>query len=216
MLSGRPRAPLSLTLATPIDWLFTYPVGQMSSRLPQEACPAVSEPSGARPRLQWPRAWPPEPRCFSALPSTNPQRPGQVMPSAWFPILPPPRYSTHLHCKNTPAASCSQVGSPGREECGGFQLRHPSCAQPPGSALLPREFSKARCALRPGLCGGGGGGYGCPVEPAPLLCLTKILPAGSCGAGSRADVCVHMCGWVWVQGGGVVGGGEVVSAWGEF
>lgn len=53
---------------------------------------------------------------------------------------------THLHCKNTPAASCSQVGSPGREGMWGipavaFQL----CPAPWQHPLTPCDFLKARC-----------------------------------------------------------------------
>lgn len=105
-------------------------------------------------------------QMFQHHPPCHPHPPGQVVPWAWLPLLPPP--PTHLRCKNTPAASRSQVGSPGREECGGFQLWHSSCAQPPGSALLPCDFWKARCALRSGLWRGGEGG---PVSPRAALCL---------------------------------------------
>lgn len=179
----------------------------MFTHIPRAACLAAPEPSNAWPRLQWPRTWLPEPRCFSALPSTNPQHPGRVMPWAWFPILPPPHPPpTHLHCKNTPAASCSQVGSPGREECGGFQLWHPSCAQPPGSALLPRDFSKARCALRPGYCGGGGGGARMSSRAAPLFLRAAPLPHKNppCWQLWRGE----QSGCVWTQGGGAVGRGR--------
>ena len=129
------------------------------------------------------------------------------MPWAWFPILPPPHPPpTHLHCKNTPAASCSQVGSPGREECGGFQLWHPSCAQLPGSALLPRDFSKARCALRPGYCGGGGGGAWMSSRAAPPFFRSAPLPHKNppCWQLWRGE----QSGCVWTQGHSVVGRGR--------
>lgn len=120
-------------------------------------------------------------------------------PASWrgstvglVPAPPPPPLPTHLHCKNTPAASCSQVGSPGREECGGFQLWHSSCAQPPGSTLLPCDFLKARCGPKTwALQGRGVGGREAPPTTVSFSLSAKILPADSCGGGSRVDVCVH-------------------------
>lgn len=87
------------------------------------------------------------------------QHSGQVVPWAWFSFLPTPPPPTpaleeHTCCQLQPG------GQPCMEECGGFQLWHPSCTQPSGSAPLPWEFSRARCALRPSLWGGGDGDTG--------------------------------------------------------
>lgn len=182
--------------AAPTACLFPYPVCQKfillshPRRLP--SCPEAQQCLVAIPSVAQDRAA--RAQMFQHH-HPRPQLPGQVVPWAWCPLLPPPPPPTHLHCKNTPAASRSQVGSPSREECGGFQLWHPSCAQPPGSTLLPCDFSKSRCVLRPGLWRGGWGmeGHGCPPEQ-PLSLSVKLLPAGSCGGGSRVDVwmCVYV------------------------
>lgn len=72
--------------------------------LSQEAHPAALEPRVAQPNLPWPRMWLMKPRCLS-LPS--PTAAGILAGSAMSLLL----ALQHLHGKNTPAASCSQVGS---------------------------------------------------------------------------------------------------------
>ena len=76
---------------------------------------------------------------------------------------------------------------------------------PPATPFSPVISRRPGVVLRPGLWGRGEGegegGPGCPPEQALSLSV-KILPAGSCGGGSRVDVDVcAWCGgcllWVW-------------------
>lgn len=103
---GGTRAPLSLCLAAPTVEILAYLLCWVCASFPKRLSllPRSSEHGIARPHLPWPRMWLARPRCLS-LPS--PTAAGILAGRAMSLLL----ALQHLHGKNTPAASCSQVGS---------------------------------------------------------------------------------------------------------
>lgn len=107
---------------------------QLPSSPGASRCPAPpSVPWNVAARAQMFQPFPhPHPHC--------PQHPGQVVPWAWLPLPAPPPPPTHLHGRNTPAASHSQVGSPAGRNVGDSSCGTPAVPSPL-AALSSREIS---------------------------------------------------------------------------
>lgn len=107
IFQGGTGAPLSLCLAAPTVEILAYLLCWVCAYFPKSPlprCQATVEPSIAQPHLPWPRMWLMQPRCLSP---PSPTAAGILAGNAMSLLL----ALQHLHGKNTPAASCSQVGS---------------------------------------------------------------------------------------------------------